>query len=298
MPGESEDPSSSYQHQTNGHNALVKWLKTVIKPKSDPSLREAIEGYIDESDGAPVNASERKERALITNILKLRDITVTHVMIPRADIVAIEAGITRQELLALLSEKQFSRIPVYRENLDNVLGTIHIKDVLASLARNKEISIAELITEIPVVSPSLPVLDLILKMQQDKRHMALVVDEFGGIDGLVTIGDVIEAIVGEIEDEHDNGEGQKITEKDDGSVLADARMDIDEFEERFGNLFTREEHEESDTLGGLVSFIAGRVPSRGEILTHSTGMVFEVLDADPRRVNRLKIRNIPRTARG
>jgi CBS domain containing-hemolysin-like protein len=123
--------------------------------------------------------------------------------------------------------------------------------------------------------------------------MALVVDEFGGIDGLVTIGDIIEAIIGEIDDEYDKNNHPKILEHSDGSVIADGRVDIEEFEERFGSLFTEEEHEDADTLGGLVFTLAGRVPARGEVLLHDTGIEFEILDADPRRIQRLKIRNIP-----
>ena len=210
-----------------------------------------------------------------------------------ADIVAVEEKITRQELLTLLAEKQFSRIPVYRGSLDDVLGTIHIKDILACLAQNREITLADYISEVPVVSPSMPVLDLILEMRHQSRHMALVVDEYGGIDGLVTIGDIIESIVGDIADEHVNQPDPQLTRNADGTLLADARFDLETFEEMYGKIFSEEEHEESDTLGGLVCSIAGRVPARGEIILHDSEMVFEVLEADPRRVSLLRIRNIP-----
>jgi len=139
----------------------------------------------------------------------------------------------------------------------------------------------------------MPVLDLLLMMKQMRRHMALVVDEFGGIDGHVTINDVIESIVGEIEDEYDRDDEPTLIQNRDGSIMIDARYDIEEFEEKFGRLLTDEEREDNDTLGGLVFEIAGRVPARGEILTHPSGMVFEIVDADPRRVNRLLIKNIP-----
>lgn len=214
-------------------------------------------------------------------------------MIPRANIVAVEMNTTAQELITLLSEKQYSRIPVYRETLDDVIGTIHMKDVVAALARKEEPDIKKMVTDIPIVSPAMTILNLLLKMRQTSRHMALVVDEYGGIDGLVTIGDVLESIVGEIEDEHTEEETPQIIQRDDGSILADARLDISEFETRYGRILSEEERESSDTLSGLVFLLAGHIPARGEIITHSTGMVFEVLDADPRRINLLRIQNIP-----
>jgi CBS domain containing-hemolysin-like protein len=213
-------------------------------------------------------------------------------MIPRADIVAVEENTTAKELLQLLTEKQYSRIPVYRETLDDVLGTIHLKDVVAAMAKGEEPDIKKMITDIPIVSPAMTILNLLLKMRQSSRHMALVVDEYGGIDGLVTIGNVIESIIGEIEDEHAI-EAPQIVQKDDGSILVDARLSIPEFEDKYGNVLLDEEREASDTLSGLVISMAGRIPARGEVFTHSTGMIFEVLDADPRRINLLRIRNIP-----
>ncbi len=304
MPEENEEPSSiapqpakqaGQQHDAvNGHKSLFSKLKSVIKGKPDPTLREALEEYIEEPDEhANQDAIAAHEKALIANVLKLHDLTVVDVMVPRADIVAIDVDTSQKELLELLSEKQHSRIPVYKETLDEVLGSIHIKDILATLAKGEKIKIKKLVREIPVVSPSMHVLDLLLQMRESRKHMALVIDEFGGIDGLVTIGDVIESIVGEIDDEYDPDDTPELTDEEGGTVLADARVDIDEFEERYGQILSEEEREESDTLGGLVFALAGRVPARGEVLTHDNGMVFEVLDAGPRRVNKIRIRNIP-----
>jgi CBS domain containing-hemolysin-like protein len=282
-------------------SGLMGWVKQLIgnngHHKSDSDLREALEEYIEHELGESNSSIARHERALLANILKLRDMTVVDVMVPRADIVAIPADISQPELLSLLAEKQYSRIPVYRESLDDIVGTIHIKDILACMAQGKSIVLNELVRDVPIVSPSMPVLDLLLMMKQIRKHQALVVDEFGGIDGLVTIGDVIESIVGDIEDEHDDDEDEPqalVTE--DGTILADARLDIEEFEDRFGKMLSEEEREDNDTLGGLVFSLAGRVPARGEILTHDSGMVFEILDADPRRVNRVRIRNVPQGA--
>ncbi|MCB1650968.1 MAG: HlyC/CorC family transporter [Alphaproteobacteria bacterium] len=284
-------PTACHNH-THHKTGFFSRLKNVFKPdKSDASLRAAIEEYIDEQqEEDPVS---RHERDLFSNILKLRDIRVQEVMIPRADIVAIDVGISKNDLHDLLIKKQYSRIPVYKDTLDDVLGTVHLKDITAALVQNQDIVIKDLITETPIVSPAMPVLDLLLTMRQNRRHMALVVDEYGGIDGLVTIGDIIETIIGEIDDEHDSDEETQIKKTKDGALLVDARVDIEEFEDQYGRIFTEEEREESDTLGGLVFSLAGRIPARGEVLTHESGLEFEVLDADQRRINRMKIRNMP-----
>jgi CBS domain containing-hemolysin-like protein len=280
--------------KTDG-TSLFGWLKNFIKPETENSFRETIDEYINEQqESLNADDSGQQERALLKNILRLRDMTVVHVMIPRADIVAIDLDTTQEELLALLAEKQYSRIPVYRGTLDDILGTIHIKDVLATLARGENIDIRNLIKEIPVVSPALPVVDLLLTMRETRRHMVLVVDEFGGIDGLATVNDVLEIIVGQIGDEHDNANAPRIVQKSDGSVLVDARLLVDEFEQRFGKILSDEERQNADTLSGLVYTMEGRIPGRGEILNHSSGMMFEVMDADLRRINLLKISNIPK----
>lgn len=258
------------------------------------ALREAIEEYIDEPPHPETDAVSAHERVLLSNILHLRDVRVYDVMVPRADIAAIEIETGREDLLDFLAERQFSRFPVYRGTLDDVLGTVHIKDVITAIAQGRKIRLKDLLADIPVISPSLPILDLLLEMRKTRRHIALIVDEYGGIDGLVTMGDVMEAIIGEIDDEHDRETAPQIVEEADGSILADARLDIEEFEQRFGAILSEEEREESDTLGGLVFAMAGRVPARGEVLAHATGMIFEVLEADPRRISRLRIRDIPK----
>ena len=284
------------EHDTEP-GGLIGWVKGIFGKKpveaETDAIRKTIEDYIDDSQDDDQDPITCEEKALLGNILKLRDLSVFSVMVPRANIFAVDVNTAHDDLLAILAEKQFSRIPVYQDTLDEVLGTVHVKDIIATIASGSKVKLQELIIDLPIVSPTLPLLDLLLKMRQSRRHMALVVDEFGGIDGLVTVGDVLESIVGQIEDEHDIEQQPKIVEKDDGSILADARMDIHEFEEEYGTVFSETERDDSDTLGGLVFALAGRVPARGEILTHNTGMVFEVLDADPRRINRLRIRNIP-----
>jgi len=281
-------------------NLLSSLKNLVLKPKNGAdNLREAIEEYIEEvneNEDSPSMAAH--EKSLISNVLKLRDTTVIDVMIPRADIAAIEVNADQNALMGLLAERQFSRIPVYRETLDEILGTVHIKDILSIMAGGLSLDIKSMIRPVPIVSPSLPVLDLLTKMQSDRRHMVLVVDEHGGIDGLVTIGDLIETIVGEFEDEFDNETTPQMVEHSDGSVIADARLDLEEFEEKYGAILTEEERVEVDTLGGLVFFTAGRIPARGEVIEHPTNMVFEILDADQRRISRLRIRDIPSPSEG
>jgi CBS domain containing-hemolysin-like protein len=218
-------------------------------------------------------------------------------MVPRADIVAVDLETPLEELIDVMSRAGHSRLPVYRDTLDEVVGIVHIKDLLHHMRERKETStfdLVDLVRRILVVAPSMRVLDLLLEMRLSRVHMALVVDEFGGIDGLVTIEDLVEEIVGEIEDEHDVAVGPKLIERPDGSLIADARTTIEEFEERVGPVLSDEEREEDiDTLGGLLFTLAGRVPDRGELVEHPpSGITFEVLEADPRRVKRLRVRNV------
>ena len=183
---------------------------------------------------------------------------------------------------------------VYKENLDNIIGTIHIKEILTALIEKKAINLEELCRSIPIVSPSMPAYDLLLQMQETKKHMVLVVDEYGGIDGMVAIGDIIEDIVGNIDDEFDQNRSPSLTWATDGSVIVDAKIEVEEFEEQAGIILSDEERDEHNTLAGVVSAMAGRVPVRGEVLQHDySGTEFEILEADSRRIKRLKIRNLP-----
>jgi len=263
------------------------------KPAED-SLRAAIEDLIEETteQAAEIRSDEK---TLIANVLNLRDVAVADVMVPRVDIIAVEIGISLDELVQFIGSQPHSRIPVYRDTLDDVAGMVHIKDVLgwAAAGNKKGFALANLLRKVLFVAPSMPVLDLLLEMRMTRVHVAMVVDEYGGIDGLVTIEDLVEEIVGEIEDEHDKREVPIMIERADGSIEASARTTIEDFEGRFGEVLTAEEREDIDTLGGLVYSIAGRVPMRGELVRHASGLEFEVLEGDPRRVRRLRIRNLP-----
>lgn len=289
----STDDATAQTADTEKQGLLEK-VKDFFSTKSDTTLRETIEEYIiEETENNGMASVSMHERELISNVLELSGVCALDVMIPRADIVCIEQNAGTEELFSLLSERQYSRIPVYKETLDHVIGTIHVKDILATLARGEKVVIKNLVRDVPTVSPSMPVLDLLLQMRISKKHMALVIDEYGGIDGLVTIGDLIEAIIGEVNDEYNPDEQPEIIANNDGTVTADARIELEEFEKIFGEVLTEEEREECDTLGGLVFFLAGRVPVKGEIIKHPSDMKFEILEADPRRVSRLSIHQIP-----
>ncbi len=270
------------------------WFKDLRRSEAEDQLRETIEELIEEraeSTEAPIDAHERR---LLANILRLRDRTAQDVMVPRADIVAVDLGISRDELVALINAQRHSRYPVYRGSLDDAVGFIHIKDVLTLLGAQGPFQLSRIIRRILYVAPSIRVPDLLLEMRLKRTHMALVVDEYGGIDGLITIEDLVEQITGEIEDEHDTDADPDFVERADGAVEADARVPLADFEARVGPIFTDEEREENETLGGVVSFIAGRVPARGELIKHASGIEFEVVDADPRRIKRLRVRNLPK----
>jgi CBS domain containing-hemolysin-like protein len=287
----------------NGHAGLWQRLRGLLKTRQgEAQLRETLEEIIDEIkdvereeiSGVPISSDER---VMLSNILRLRHLTAYDVMVPRADIVAVDLETPLEELIDVMSRAGHSRLPVYRDTLDEVVGIVHIKDLLHHMRERKEAStfdLVDLVRRILVVAPSMRVLDLLLEMRLSRVHMALVVDEFGGIDGLVTIEDLVEEIVGEIEDEHDVAVGPKLIERPDGSLIADARTTIEEFEERVGPVLSDEERDEDiDTLGGLLFTLAGRVPDRGELVEHPpSGITFEVLEADPRRVKRLRVRNV------
>src|SRR5271168_3607634 len=290
-----EPPEGDGQQEPDRSFARLRhFLRLIRRPRNGESLREAIDEMIEEPfvDGPhPLSAHER---VLIGNILKVHDRTAADVMVPRADIVALDVETPFVEVVKCMVEQGHSRVPVYRETLDDVIGFVHVKDVLGPVAERRETKLAPLLRKVLFVAPSAPILDLLVQMRQARTHIAVVVDEFGGIDGLVTIEDLIEEIVGEIEDEHDDAEPLTLIERPDGSVIADARLPIEALEEQHGTRLRPAGEEESvDTLGGLVFTLAGRVPKRGEVITHPDGIEFEVLDADPRRIKRLRVRRPP-----
>jgi Hemolysins and related proteins containing CBS domains len=230
------------------------------------------------------------ERTLVENILRLHNRAAEDIMVPRADVVAVESHASLAAVIDLMISSGHSRLPVFRETLDDAIGMVHIKDVLAFRGDEQTFELPKIVRSVLFVAPSMEVLQLLLEMRAKRSHMALVVDEFGGVDGLLTIEDVVEEIVGEIADEHDRDVVLAVVSHPDGSVDADARAPLEIVEEYFGELLSEEEREEIDTLGGLVVSLAGRVPAKGEIVSHPGGVDFEIRDADPRRIKRLRIR--------
>jgi CBS domain containing-hemolysin-like protein len=278
---------------------LRNLLRLIRRPRNGESLRETIDEMIEDPPADGPHPLSAQERVLIGNILKVHDRTAADAMVPRVDIVALDVETSFPEVVKFMVEQGHSRVPVYRETLDNVIGFVHAKDLLGPAAERREAKLSLILRKVLFVAPSVPILDLLVQMRQARTHIAMVADEFGGIDGLVTIEDLIEEIVGEIEDEHDVADEPRLAERADGTLIADARTPIEVLEEHQGvRLRPSGEQEEVDTLGGLVSSLAGRVPTRGEIIAHPSGIEFEVLDADPRKIKRLRVRRSPDAATG
>lgn len=277
--------------------ALLNWRAT------EPSVRESIAELVQEAASAPQTPGvapelDRHEQALIANVLRLRGTTAGDVMVPRADIVAMRADLTFRQAVEQIRDDGHSRLPVYREQLDDVLGMVHIKDVYAFVGRPDEFSLEKILRRPLMVPAQIPALDLLLQMRQARMHLALVVDEYGGIDGLVTIEDLVETIIGDIADEHDEVEAPMLVERPDGTLDIDARLPLDEFEQRFGlTLSPAERDADIDTVGGLVFTLAGCVPARGEVIGHPSGIEFRILEADPRRIRRVRVRRVVAPAR-
>lgn len=323
-------PAASAPAETPQPTGAAGWLNVVrsrLRLPSGPSLRDSIEETLKTAeDGKGLSAEERE---MMLRIMRFGALRVDDLMVPRAEIIAIDENETVGELLRTFDSAGVSRIPVFRETLDDPRGMIHIKDLVRWMMGDSQgrpisegraapqprsttgVDHTPLPTELPnlgradlarpitalkirrqvlYVPPSMPAMGLLLRMQTQHVHMALIVDEYGGTDGLLTIEDLVEQIVGEIEDEHDREEAANIVEDPKLGILAAARTPVAEVEAMLGvKLLTVEMAEEIDTLGGLIVAIAGRVPSRSELVRHASGVEFEIIDADPRRVKKVKI---------
>lgn len=254
------------------------------------SLEEVIDGHQAESgDFTPV------ERQMLVNIMHIGQLRVDDVMVPRADIAAIDAAASPEDLIRAFIGVGHSRLPVYRDTLDEPVGMVHIKDVLrhwfeTGMEKAAAFRLMDIRREILFVPPSMRAVDLLLKMRVTRIHMALVIDEYGGTDGLITIEDLVQEIVGEMRDEHDVEKGPKLIARPGGGFEADARVETETLEAATGlSLVPDEKEEYADTLGGLVSALTGRVPQRGELIAHPAGLEFEILEANARSVKRLRV---------
>ncbi len=276
--------------------SLLKRIKDVFTSRNgDGSLRDTLAEAIDEhEEDSHTRKLGADERAMLFNITEFGGLRVDDVMVPRADIIALDVEMEFDEMVKEFASAAHSRLPLYRGSLDEVQGMVHVKDVLIAIAAqdNEGVSPETATLERPVlfVPASMKVMDLLAKMRKDRTHMAVVVDEYGGTDGLVTIEDLMEEIVGEIEDEHDAVDDMELVKLDGGKYDVDARIEIKELEEALGlDLSLDDGEEEFDTLGGLVFAIAGRVPEIGETFEHSSDLIFEVVNANPRRITKVRI---------
>jgi len=279
------------------------------------SLRDDLTEALEDKTQDGTGAFSDNERAILQNVLKLGDMRVDDVMVPRANIEAVDEDETMATLIATFHSAGHSRLPVYADNLDNILGFVHIKDALQRLTQirdqnnpesngngkdmpvklltavlKQKIGHRDMVRKVLFVPPSMPVGDLLQTMQATRVHMAMVVDEYGGTDGLVTIEDLLEAVVGDIEDEHDDEDEDLVRKIDENTYVADARVELSELQEIFGADFQPGVHaEDADTLGGLIFDLIDRVPVRGEVVTRLKGFEFEIMQADPRRIRKVRI---------
>jgi CBS domain containing-hemolysin-like protein len=285
----------------------ASWFERLLQTfglGEEPDLRELIEDALARSKSDTLST---QERSMLRRILQFGTLTVEDVMVPRADIIAVDDTVSVAELMDVFRQAEHSRVPVYHETLDDPRGMVHIRDLmswitseakadqegtlnLAKVDLARSIASINILREILYVPGSMSVLDLLLKMQTTRLHLALVVDEYGGTDGLVSIEDLVEEVVGDIADEHDVEDEPLIKSDPRLGLVADARTPISDLEKYLAlELASEEQEEEVDTLGGLVFAIAGRIPARGELVRHPSGIEFEVLDADPRRIKKLRI---------
>lgn len=314
---QSEDAQSTGAGQSGTHTPLLKRLLSVFGVRNGSTIRDELEDALAEHGENSASFSPG-ERAMLNNILRLREVRVEDVMVPRAEIEAIDIHTSLAELLILFEKSGHSRMPVYDESLDDPRGMVHIRDVVAHITRGagkkrgrngaksavpsaalaldlsrvdlgKSIKDVNLVRPVLFVPPSMLASDLMTRMQASRIQMALVIDEYGGTDGLVSLEDIIEMVVGDIEDEHDDEEPM-ITQSGEGVFVVDARAEIDEVARMVGEGFAPGEHGEYvDSIGGLIFTALGRVPTRGEVVQAIPGFEFHVLDADPRRVKRVRI---------
>lgn len=297
--------------------SLLQRIWAIFSPKA-LNLRDDLAEALEETNEIGPDSFSANERIILQNVLKLGAMRVDDVMVPRAEIEAVDVNDSIAVLIEAFHKAGHSRLPVYAENLDNVLGFVHIKDALQRLTEltttgtngsketkvkmlspvlRQKIGNKDLVRKLIFVPPSMPVGELLQQMQATRVHMAMVIDEYGGTDGLVTIEDLLEAVVGDIEDEHDDDE-TLIRKLDDDIFVADARVELSELQSFIGKGFNPGAHaDEADTLGGLIFHLIDRVPVSGEVITRFKGFEFEILQADPRRIKRVRISKRKRTTR-
>ena len=293
------DPDSSNDFASR----LWRSLRLLITGHDhEPSLRESLEEAIDDhdDDGAGRDDLSAVERAMLKNMLHFGERQAGDIGVPRSDMVVFDVDAGFPALVAMFREAGHSRMPVFRGDRDHIIGMAHIKDIYAHIAETfddkvssapfADLPVEPLLRPVLFVPPSMRIIDLLARMRAGRTHMAIIVDEYGGTDGLVTIEDLVEEIVGDIEDEHDEDEDALLQEINDRLWEADARLPLEDLEEQLGLSFADPQiGDEVDTLGGMVFMLAGRVPAMGETIDHPGGWRFEIIDGDPRMVRRLRL---------
>ena len=290
MPEDDDDISST--GRGNGRSFWGGLRAALFGEGEEATLRDQIEEAIDESENESPKIGDLSpvERQMLRNMLHFGEKTAGDVAVPRGDIIAVDCTISFAELVAAIADAGHSRLPVYEGSLDRIIGMIHVKDVFARMVAGETPpeDITDLVREPLYVPESMGMPDLLAQMRASRTHLAIVVDEFGGTEGVITIEDVVEEIVGEIEDEHDEAPEGTLVQADDGVWDADARAELDEVAEAIDPRLAEIE-EDVDTLGGLAFVLAGHVPQQGEMLEHPSGWRLEVTESDPRRVTRLRL---------
>jgi CBS domain containing-hemolysin-like protein len=280
------------RNEDDGGNRLWRGMRALLFGEGhEETLREQIEDAIDEAEDEPIKRGDLSptERQMLRNLLHFGDRTVGEVAVTRGDIVSVPSTVTFEELIAAFADAEHSRLPVTGDDLDEVIGMIHIKDVFKAQKDPTRPRTVEGLLRTPLFVPeSMGVLDLLARMRTERVHLAIVVDEFGGTEGLVTIEDVVEEIVGEIEDEHDEEAAGMLTMLEEGLWEADARIELDELASAVDPKLATDD-DEVDTLGGLVFLLTGRIPTKGESVLHSSGWRLEAIDSDPRKIVRVRL---------
>ena len=265
---------------------------SLFRSNQKEELKNVIEDLIDENKSSTEKIDDGTKN-IFKNVINLSDKCIEDVMIPRADIDAVSSDVKIDKLITFINKTKHSRIPVFQDNLDKIIGMIHIRDLFEKVNNKKKkenLSLSKTITrKILFSSPSMKILDLLLKMRSEQIHMSIVVDEFGGTNGLVTIEDLVEEIVGEIKDEHDFEEIEEIKKISKKTYDVSARLPVEDLEKKIGGYFTDEEKEDIDTVGGLVFNLLGKIPSRGEVISHKSGLEFTIRDADTRKIKRILV---------
>ena len=298
------EPASDKEKKKAAHNGIEAattvsaWqtlktrLRRILGTKQDGSLKEALEEVIEEHEVQGEETLPPEEKVILHNVLSFGDIKVSDIMVPRTDITAVPHDITFEALKKHIIEQRHTRIPVYQGTLDKMQGFLHVKDLLPMLSGDVPFDIRAVMRSLLFVPPSMRIMDLLVRMRHAGSHMAIVVDEYGGSDGLVTMEDVFEEIVGDIQDEHDEDEqlADEILRINEKTFDVNARIRVEKLEQELGlNLITEEKKDDFDTLGGLIFFQIGRVPVKGEMIPHVSGIRFEITEADMRRIRRVRI---------